>query len=279
MSWRRASGWRAAAQSRCSSHASRCGASPYLHFEQAVRAGRLVALATVLTGPTVGAQFLLLPDGERAGALGDPSLDAAVSERAPTLFATLQSERMTVATAAGPVELFIDVPPPPPRLWIVGAVHIAVALVTFAKALGFRTIVIDPRTAFATPVRFSHADELIVRWPQEVLTAANLDAAACVVVLTHDAKIDNPALAAALRSPARYIGALGARKTHAARIAALRELGLDAAQLARIHAPIGLDIGARRPEEIALAIMAEIVAAVNGRRNGLHNSQVTLHNS
>jgi xanthine/CO dehydrogenase XdhC/CoxF family maturation factor len=114
------------------------------------------------------------------------------------------------------------VQPPPPRLWIVGAVHIAAALVTFAKALGFRTIVIDPRTAFATPVRFSHADELIVRWPQEVLTAANLDAAACVVVLTHDAKIDNPALAAALRSPARYIGALGARKTHAARIAALR---------------------------------------------------------
>ena len=254
-------------------------ASPYLHFEQAVRAGRLAALATVLTGPTVGAQFLLLPDGERAGALGDPGLDAAVSERAPALFATLQSERLTVATAAGPVELFIDVPPPPPRLWIVGAVHIAAALVTFAKALGFRTIVIDPRTAFATPARFSHADELIVRWPQEVLTAANLDAAACVVVLTHDAKIDNPALAAALQSPARYIGALGARKTHAARIAALHELGLDAAQLARIHAPIGLDIGARRPEEIALAIMAEIVAAVNGRRNGLHNSQVTLHNS
>jgi xanthine dehydrogenase accessory factor len=125
--------------------------SPYSHFEQAVRAGRLAALATVLTGPTVGAQFLLLPDGECIGTLGDPSLDAAVSERAPTLFATLQSERMTVATAAGPVELFIDVPPPPPRLWIVGAVHIAAALVTFAKAFGYHTVVVDPRTAFATP--------------------------------------------------------------------------------------------------------------------------------
>ena len=238
--------------------------SVYPQFENTVRGGRLAALATVLTGAAIGSRLLLYPNGESAGSLGDPVLDEAIRQRAPHFFATLQSERLTLESAAGPVELFIDVQPSQPRLWIVGAVHIAVALVTYARVLGFRTFVIDPRTAFATPGRFAHADELIPRWPQEVLTAANLDANACVVALTHDAKIDNPALIAALRSPARYVGALGSRKTHAQRLVALKALGLDDAQLARIHAPIGLDIGARRPEEIALAIMAEIVAVVNG---------------
>ncbi len=251
----------------------------YRGFEDAVRAGQPAALATVLTGPGAGAALLILPDGAAVGALGDVRLDDAVFARAPDLFTVLRAERLTVTTDAGPVELFLDVQPPPPRLWIVGAVHIATALVTFARTLGFYTTVIDPRAAFATPERFGHADALLVRWPQEVLTAANLDAAACVVVLTHDAKIDNPALVAALRSPARYIGALGARRTHAKRLDALKELGMDDAQLARIHAPIGLDIGARRPEEIALAIMAEIVAVVNGRRENFYNSQITLHHS
>lgn len=255
-------------------------------FEEAVRAGQPAALATALTGGSAGATLLVLPGGSAAGTLGDAQIDNTVLARTSKLFTDLRAERLTVMTDAGPVELFIDVQLPPPRLWIVGAVHIATALVTFAKALGFRTIVIDPRAAFATPERFGHADELIARWPQEVLTTANLDAAACVVVLTHDAKIDNPALVAALNSPARYIGALGARKTHAKRLAALKELGIDDAQLARIHAPIGLDIGARRPEEIALAIMAEIVAVINGGKRGgekeharFLTSQVTIHNA
>jgi len=143
-------------------------------------------------------------------------------------------------------------------------VHIAAALVTYANVLGFRTVVLDARTAFATPERFAHAAELIARWPADALAAQNLDEGSCVVVLTHDEKIDNPALAVALRSPARYVGALGSRKTHAKRVAALRELGLGDAEIARIHAPIGLPIAARRPEEIALSIMAEIVAVVNG---------------
>jgi xanthine dehydrogenase accessory factor len=232
-------------------------------FEDAVRAARLTALATVLTGPTIGAKRLLFPTGEIVGALGDPMLDAAVCERAPHLFEHLHSERLSAETAAGAVELFIDVQPPQPRLWIVGAVHIASALTIFAKTLGYYTVVVDPRAAFATSERFPHIDELIVRWPDDVLTEASLDESACVVVLTHDEKIDNPALTVALRSPARYVGALGSRKTHAKRVAALKALGLDDAQIARIHAPIGLNIGARRPEEIALAIMAEIVTAMN----------------
>jgi len=240
----------------------------YQHFEDTVRTGRLVALATVLTGPAIGARLLLLPNQHSSGSLGDSLCNAAVQERVLILFATLQSERMTVETEAGAVEVFIDVQPPQPRLWIIGAVHIAAALVTYARTLGFLTIVIDPRTAFATPERFAHADQLVTHWPDAVLAEANLDESACVVVLTHDEKIDNPALAVALRSPARYIGALGARRTHAKRVDALKQLGLDDAQIARIHAPIGLAIGARRPEEIALAIMAEIVAVVNGGERG-----------
>ncbi|MFO7630916.1 MAG: XdhC/CoxI family protein [Caldilinea sp.] len=238
--------------------------STYQHFEQAARAGELVAMATVLTGPAIGAKLLIFPNGETVGSLGERTAEEAAIQRAPFFFAALQSERLTVETASGPVDIFIDVQPPQPRLWIVGAVHIAVALVTYAKALGFRTIVLDPRTAFAAPERFAHADELIARWPGDALVEADLDESACVVVLTHDEKIDNPALAAALRSPARYVGALGSRKTHAKRVAALKDLGVDDAQIVRIHAPIGLNIGARRPEEIALAIMAEIVAA-NGK--------------
>lgn len=238
--------------------------SIFQQFEETVRAGKLAAMATVLTGPAIGAKLLLFADGATAGALGAAGLDEAVRARAPFCFASLQPERLTVETAAGLVDVFIDVQPPPPRLWIVGAVHIAVALATYARPLGFRTIVLDPRTAFATPARFAHADELITDWPADVLAAAQLDESACVVVLTHDEKIDNPALAAALQSPARYIGALGSRKTHAKRMVALQALGIDEAQRARIYAPIGLNIGAQRPEEIALAIMAEIVAVVNG---------------
>ncbi len=239
-------------------------ATIYHEYEKAVRAGRLVAMATVLTGPRIGARLLIWPDGAWLGGLGEPQLDAAVRERAPSMFAALQSNRLSLTTATGAAEIFVDVQPPPSRLWIVGAVHIAAALVTYARTLGFYTVVVDPRTAFATPDRFPHADELIPRWPDEVLAPSRLDESACVVVLTHDEKIDNPALIAALRSPARYIGALGSRRTHAARMETLKALGVDDAQLARIHAPIGLDIAARRPEEIAVAIIAEIVAVVNG---------------
>lgn len=233
-------------------------------FEEAVRLGRLVALATVLTGPAIGAKIRIQAGGESSGAVEDAALAAAVQARATSCLAALQSERVTLESAAGPVEVFIDVQPPQPRLFIVGAVHIAAALVTYANVLGFRTVVLDARTAFATPERFAHAAELVTRWPADALAAQSLDEGSCVVVLTHDEKIDNPALAVALRSPARYVGALGSRKTHAKRVAALRELGLGDAEIARIHAPIGLPIAARRPEEIALSIMAEIVAVVNG---------------
>ena len=232
-------------------------------FEQAVREARLVALATVLAGPQVGARLLLWPDGGCLGTLGDAALDAAAVAHAARLFPALRTERMTFATAHGPADVFIAVEAPPPKLVIVGAVHAAMALVTFGKTLGFHIVVVDPRTAFATPARFAHADRLVAGWPDAVLPTLAIDPSTCVVVLTHDAKIDDPALAYACRSPARYIGALGSRRTHAARVERLQQAGLSEDEINRIHAPIGLAIGARRPEEIALAIMAEIVATAN----------------
>lgn len=235
----------------------------FVAFEQAVREAQLVALATVLAGPQVGARLLLWPDGRRQGTLGDATLDAAAVAHAQHLFPALRSERATFATAHGLMDVFIAVEAPPPKLVIVGAVHAAMALVTFGKTLGYHTVVVDPRTAFATPARFAHADRLVAGWPDVVLPTLGIDEATCVVVLTHDEKVDDPALCYACRSPARYIGALGSRRTHAARVERLLQAGLSADEVARIHAPIGLAIGARRPEEIAVAIMAEIVATGN----------------
>jgi xanthine dehydrogenase accessory factor len=153
------------------------------------------------------------------------------------------------------------VQPPPPKLLIVGAVHIAIPLITIANVLGFHTVVLDARSAFATPERFAHADRLQIGWPADALPELQVDESTYVVVLTHDEKIDDPALLYACRSLARYIGALGSKRTHAQRVERLRSLGLSDAEIARIHAPIGLDIGARKPEEIAVAILAEIIAA------------------
>ena len=137
-------------------------------------------------------------------------------------------------------------------------------LITLAGMLGFHTTVVDPRTAFATPERFAHADRLLPDWPQEVLSTSDFNESTCVVALSHDEKLDNPVLKLALESPCRYVGALGSRKTHARRSASLKEMGVSNEQLSRIHSPIGLDLGGRRPEEIALAIMAQIIAVRNG---------------
>jgi xanthine dehydrogenase accessory factor len=163
--------------------------------------------------------------------------------------------------------VFLEAIEAPPRLFIVGATHAAVALSRFAAALGFRVTVIDPRSPFATPERFPDA-ELRRDWPDAVLGEADLDASCCVATLTHDPKFDLPALGCALRSPARYVGALGSRATQERRRAALREQGFGEDALARVRGPIGLDLGARSPEEIALAILAEIVAVRRGRAGG-----------
>ena len=144
---------------------------------------------------------------------------------------------------------------------VVGGAHIAIPLVAIAKTLGYRTIVVDPRRMFGSEERFPHVDQLLQAWPDKALEQVNLTSSTAIAMLTHDPKIDDPALKVALNSPVFYIGALGSRKTHTKRLQRLREAGIGEGQLERLHAPIGLDLGGRSPEEIALAIMAEIVKA------------------
>ena len=164
------------------------------------------------------------------------------------------------------VDAFVDVYTRPPHLIIIGAVHAAIALSSYAKILGFRVTVADARERFATTIRFPNVDELIVAWPDEALAGLRIDSRTYVAILTHDPKFDEPALIAALASPARYIGAIGSRKTSQDRVERLKQQGISDKQLARIHAPIGLNIGGRTPEEIALSIAAEIVAVRRGPR-------------
>jgi len=159
------------------------------------------------------------------------------------------------------LELFVEQFRPAPTLIMVGGVHIAVALTSMAKTLGFRTIVIDPRRAFGSDDRFPHADQLLTLWPQKAFAELEITPETAVALLTHDPKIDDPALEIVLPSTAFYIGALGSRKTHAKRVDRLQKKGVDATQINRIHAPIGLNLDAQTPEEIALSVMAEVVQA------------------
>lgn len=212
-------------------------------------AKRPVVLATRLSD---GAQALVFPDA--AEAASPAVIDAAR--------AALAADESATAEIAGEA-WFLHVHSPPLRLAVVGAVHIAQALVPLAAALGFGVTVIDPRRAFATAERFPGV-AVSQDWPDEAMAAFAPDARSAVVTLTHDPKLDDPALDAALRSQAFYVGALGSRKTHAARLSRLRALGHGEAALARIRGPVGLDIGAETAPEIALSILAEIVAVRRG---------------
>lgn len=227
---------------------------------------QLVALATVIRGKEIGSKLLIWPNGKTSGSLNSADLEEQVLQRAQGLFEQQKSQRVQIPPGEE-TEVFIEVFPPSPKLIIVGAVHVAIHLITFAKELGFRTVVVDPRSAFATPERFAHADRLIVEWPHQALLASDFNEGTYLVVLSHDEKLDNPALKLALESPCRYIGALGSRRTHAKRTASLKEMGITDEQLSRIYAPIGLDLGGRRPQEIAIAVMAQIVAVRNGAEN------------
>jgi xanthine dehydrogenase accessory factor len=162
-------------------------------------------------------------------------------------------------------EVFFDVELPSPTLVMVGGVHIAISLSTMAHTLGFRTVVADPRGVFGSKERFPNVDELLDDWPDEALKKIGLVRTSAVATLTHDPKLDDPALEVALRSPAFYVGALGSRKTNEKRRKRLLDRGVTEEEFARLHAPIGLDIGSATPEEIALSIIGEIVAEKNRR--------------
>jgi xanthine dehydrogenase accessory factor len=229
-------------------------------LRDAVRGERAVASVTAVDGPEslLGKKVLLFDDGSGRGSIG-PELDAAALDAARHALAAGKAARIRV----GDVELFAEALLPPPTLVAVGGVHIAVALVALARTLGYRTVVVDPRTAFASAERFPGVDLLVTEWPDRALTGLRLNAATAVAVLTHDPKLDDPALSVALPSAAFYVGALGSKKTQEKRRRRLIEAGLTEEQISRLHAPIGLPLGGRTPEEIALAVMAEIVAARN----------------
>ena len=229
-----------------------------------------VAMATVVRGPEhVGAKLLVLPGKKTDGTLGNEALDVLVVEDAERAIwngeAGTNSYTVESETGALPFDVFIEGFPPPPALIIVGAGHIAIPLTTFAKTLNYRVVVIDARAAFATRERFPHADELIVEWPDEVLEKMDLNPSTSVAVLTHDPKFDEPTLKVLLSHQVGYVGAIGSRKTGEERNERLRKQGLTDEQISSIHGPIGLNIGATSPEEMALAIMAEIVATRYGK--------------
>ena len=222
-----------------------------------VEADAAGAAVTVIRGDEalLGNKLLLARSGKCVGTLGNVDLDRRAAVAANSL---VHPQRLRLG---GDVEIFIDTVRPAPQLVMVGGVHIAVALTSMAKMLGYRTVVIDPRRAFGSPERFAHVDILIQAWPQKAFKQVALTPETAVALLTHDPKIDDPALKIVLAQPVFYVGALGSRKTHAKRVARLRDAGLSDARIGRIYAPIGLDIAARTPEEIALAVMAEIVKA------------------
>jgi len=185
----------------------------YRELKRSIEADRVVALATVVDGPGTGRQMLFWPTGESLGLLGAEQAEELVRGRAGTLFSSCATQRVRVETTNGEMDLFVEVHSPRPTLIIVGAVHIAIPLVATVATLGFRTVVVDPRSTFATEQRFGHADQIVAEWPEEAFRRIGLNESSYVAVLAHDLKIEVPALTAALRSPARYVGVLGSRKT------------------------------------------------------------------
>jgi len=253
-----------------------CGGTIKVFVEPAVAPNVLKAargtggevVASVIEGPGLGHSVRVLEDGRIEGVLPVSVPADALGEAALGALRKESSAIRGFETEVGPVTIFLEVFPRRPRLVIFGGVQIAVALVPLAKALGYHTIVADGRQSFLDRARFPEADELILAWPEEAFERIRLDSACYVCVLSHDPKFDEPALQIALRSPAAYVGAIGSRKTQAARRERLREAGITGAQLERLHGPIGLDLGGRHPAETALAILAEMTAVRYGRTGG-----------
>ncbi|MCY3953981.1 MAG: XdhC/CoxI family protein [bacterium] len=243
----------------------------YEALAEALRADEPVALATIIEGVGKGARLLVRPGMEALGTLGSPELDDVATRDALGELELGQTcvrhygaggeQRMEDLT------LFVESFAPQPRMLIFGAVDFTAALARVAKVLGYKVVVCDARKVFATPKRFPMADEIRVEWPDSVFDAygGKLRPVDAVCILTHDTKFDVPAVVRALQTDVGYIGVMGSRRTHAKRIERLREVGVDEVGLARLMAPIGLDIGGRTPEETAVSVVAEIIAVRAGR--------------
>ncbi len=228
-----------------------------------IETGEHVAVATVVRGPTHVGRHLVVRAGGTQGSLGTERLDDTVGadvlgllESGTTGFLHYgpEGERL-----GADLEVFVTSFAPAPQMFVFGAIDFSAALCRAGKLLGFRVTIVDAREVFATRKRFPDADEVVVDWPHRWLGSQQIDSRTVICVLTHDPKFDVPALQAAVRTPAAYIGAMGSRRTHQDRVERLKEAGLTADDIARIHSPIGLDLGARTPEETAISIAAEIV--------------------
>ncbi|MEU0919290.1 XdhC/CoxI family protein [Streptomyces cyaneofuscatus] len=233
--------------------------------------GGTAALARVVSGPAelLGRALLVRPDGTHEGGLGGPAdLDRTAAAEARALLDTGRTGTVTLSEdgshCPGGLTLLVECSVEPPRMIVFGAVDFAAALVRAGKFLGHHVTVCDARPVFATRARFPEADEVVVDWPHRYLRGTRTDGRTVVCVLTHEARFDVPLLTEALRRPAAFVGAMGSRRTHEDRLRRLREAGLDEDELTRLRSPIGLDLGARTPEETALSIAAEIVAARRG---------------
>jgi len=277
-----------------------CGGTVHLYVEPldwasdvenglvtALAADEPVALATVVAGKNVGAKLLYRPGEPLIGALGTPELDVVAARDVAGELAA-GSSRLRHYGGRGEigrdeVSVFIESFVAPARMIIFGAVDFTAALVRMARVMGFRVTVCDARPAFATTARFPLANEVVVDWPDRYLRGLGeaLTSRDAVCVLTHDSKFDVPAIVAALDTAVGYLGALGSRRTHVDRLARLREAGVSDDGLARLHAPIGLDLGARTPEETAISICAEIISVRTGRTDirPLTDSERPIHDA
>lgn len=251
----------------------------------AAAAGQAAAIARITSGPAelVGRALLVRADadagaGFEGGLGGHPELDRTVAGEARAMLDAGRTGTVEIgedgSRCGQPLTLLVESSVPPPRMIVFGAIDFASALVSIGKFLGYRVTVCDARPVFATAARFADADEVVVEWPHKYLERTEVDARTVLCVLTHDAKFDVPLLELALRLPVAYVGAMGSRRTHEDRNERLREVGLTELELARLRSPIGLDLGARTPEETALSIAAEIVA---NRRGGSGVSLTGAH--
>ncbi|MEU9996606.1 XdhC/CoxI family protein [Streptomyces sp. NPDC048370] len=243
--------------------------------------GEAAALARIVEGPAelMGRALLVRPDGSYEGALGGhPALDRTAAGEALAMLDAGRTGTVEIgedgSRCGQPLTLLVESSVPAPRMIVFGAIDFASALVRVGKFLGYHVTVCDARPVFATPARFPEADEIVVEWPHRYLESTEVDGRTVLCVLTHDAKFDVPLLEAALKLPVAYVGAMGSRRTHEDRNKRLREVGVTELELARLRSPIGLDLGARTPEETALSIAAEIVA---NRRGGTGVSLTGAH--
>jgi xanthine dehydrogenase accessory factor len=246
-------------------------ARPVLASAVAAARGEAAAVARVVSGPAhlLGRALLVRPDGSREGGFGaHPELDRTVAGEAAAFLDAGRTGTLGIgeqgSRCGAPLTVLVESSVPPPRMIVFGAIDFASALVRIGKFLGHHVTVCDARPVFATRARFPEADEIVVEWPHRYLERTRVDGRTVLCVLTHDARFDVPLLRLALRLPVAYVGAMGSRRTHLDRNERLREVGVSELELARLHSPIGLDLGARTPEETALSIAAEIVARRRG---------------